>query len=1459
MNRKQIVFGLGLFVGILTLASLVCVRMAAAQPPEALIEEQAIVGQPAQPLGTIISGDITSDTTWFLAGSPYTVTSDISVAASATLTIEPGVVVLFDQYRGLGVEGKLLAEGTAAQPITFTGNFTTPASGWWSGLHVYYGTAQLDYVTVEYAGYSQGGSLQTNGGVVTVTRSAIRNGSADGVWAYGSGVIHVSDSLIAGNAGYALEYANSTVAPQLSGLTITGNGVDAIAFGSGSLSGARVWQNLGVPYIMLGSQDVAADGALTVEPGVVVQFDQYGQLSVAGRLEAEGTAAQPITFTGNFTTPASGWWSGLHVYYGTAQLDYVTVEYAGYSQGGSLQTNGGVVTVTRSAIRNGSADGVWAYGSGVIHVSDSLIAGNAGYALEYANSTVAPQLSGLTITGNGVDAIAFGSGSLSGARVWQNLGVPYIMLGSQDVAADGALTVEPGVVVQFDQYGQLSVAGRLEAEGTAAQPITFTGNFTTPASGWWSGLHVYYGTAQLDYVTVEYAGYSQGGSLQTNGGVVTVTRSAIRNGSADGVWAYGSGVIHVSDSLIAGNAGYALEYANSTVAPQLSGLTITGNGVDAIAFGSGSISGARVWQNLGVPYIILGNQYVVADGALAVEPGVEVQFDQYTQLQVEGRLAAVGTAAQPITFTGHFTTPMAGWWNGLTIWYGAATLDYVTVAYGGYSQDSNIYIYNGQASIAHSQLSHSSGAGLYAATGGVGVSVEQSQVISNTGYGIWNNYPESLLMAANNWWGSASGPTADGDCNPGGTGSPVSMGVVYRPFLSAPNAEPPFLEPRDVYLLQVSPSRWFVPADGSSTAWISVTMRTGAGQPLPNHAVHLSTSLGDLAESELTTNAAGQAFAYLTSLITGTAFVTVTSGGGDVCSDWAIPAYTQISFVAEEDSPLTPDGEAPYLNNALEVEPEPIVQGVPSTITLRLTNPFSAPITVNGTMGYLQFGIGQTFGPVKEITDWVIPAHSEQTLHIPWTPPLSGHYCLEFHYWYTGGSARMAALAGKNGRAGKNMDVQPGSTLPPKQKDLIEKGQLASSAIDDGTTLLQLLMDLKGTLMGMWGNAIPQQIFGNILSFNFESYGAAGCALAGGESCGGWSGPKLQAPAPFGTLGNMMDSAPRQDYSTPTRPPRIQLPTYPDLYLAGQDLLVTAPITSDIPPARLQALSDLVTATLDLHINLYAAVVAQDRWAGATEANDLEWSAQQSAAFLYYKQKAGSAMLRVADTYDALIAELQSEGIVDIVVTADDIRAYQERLQTQGFTELEIRCARELGLTDAGIEAARQRRLAVDPDKAAGSVMGKWQELAAALRALGNSFVSTYTFPEQIPGGAGAAASEDNNLAQFFQSVFTLQVGNPLSQTATVELHVRRLDIPNDWIVSADWITATLAAGEQTTATVTVIPASASVQGTQPKVAIEGYIGDQLVGGVVLGVAVPEYVPFTPPSEYLVYLPLLMK
>lgn len=84
---------------------------------------------------TNVSGFISANTTWTLAGSPYIVTGNTLLSHGYTLTIEPKVVVKFEDNTALQIDGELIAIGTPKNRITFTSNKNTPASGDWAKIH----------------------------------------------------------------------------------------------------------------------------------------------------------------------------------------------------------------------------------------------------------------------------------------------------------------------------------------------------------------------------------------------------------------------------------------------------------------------------------------------------------------------------------------------------------------------------------------------------------------------------------------------------------------------------------------------------------------------------------------------------------------------------------------------------------------------------------------------------------------------------------------------------------------------------------------------------------------------------------------------------------------------------------------------------------------------------------------------------------------------------------------------------------------------------------------------------------------------------------------------------------------------------------------------------------------------------------------------------------------------------
>jgi len=112
-------------------------------------------------------------------------------------------------------------------------------------------------------------------------------------------------------------------------------------------------------------------------------------------------------------------------------------------------------------------------------------------------------------------------------------------------------------------------------------------------------------------------------------------------------------------------------------------------------------------------------------------------------------------------------------------------------------------------------------------------------------------------------------------------------------------------------------------------------------------------------------------------------------------------------------------------------------------------------------------------------------------------------------------------------------------------------------------------------------------------------------------------------------------------------------------------------------------------------------------------------------------------------------------------------------------------------------------------------------------------------------------------MAQINATHTTIQLGNPLTQTATIEIRVRPIDLPADWVVGVFPAQVTLLPGEQITVTVSIVPGAPAPQGITPSVAIEGYVNGQLLGGVADDIVVPRYMPFD--GKWHVYFPVMQR
>jgi predicted outer membrane repeat protein len=96
---------------------------------------------------------------WTLSGSPYLVEGAIMIPNNATLIIEPGVTVNFQGAYKLYLQGRILANGTVADTITFTAADTT--NGWlgiqFDNTPATNDTSKFYYCKLQYSKTTDGG------------------------------------------------------------------------------------------------------------------------------------------------------------------------------------------------------------------------------------------------------------------------------------------------------------------------------------------------------------------------------------------------------------------------------------------------------------------------------------------------------------------------------------------------------------------------------------------------------------------------------------------------------------------------------------------------------------------------------------------------------------------------------------------------------------------------------------------------------------------------------------------------------------------------------------------------------------------------------------------------------------------------------------------------------------------------------------------------------------------------------------------------------------------------------------------------------------------------------------------------------------------------------------------------------------------------------------------------------
>jgi hypothetical protein len=570
-----------------------------------------------------------------------------------------------------------------------------------------------------------------------------------------------------------------------------------------------------------------------------------------------------------------------------------------------------------------------------------------------------------------------------------------------------------------------------------------------------------------------------------------------------------------------------------------------------------------------------------------------------------------------------------------------------------------------------------------------GGSILESLIINNTLYGVYNVTPARPVLATNNWWGDPNGPKSDLTACSTGNGDEVTAGVLFRPVITDTSMTPAF-PLSDAPILTLSPRRWFAPANGMTRVYFDITLRDGDGKPLPGRVIHLISSLGSVVDGG-TTGPDGKTLAYITSPTAGEADVTATLDPANTC-EGALSPTSRITFTPPLDiTDLMPNAAAPYMNTNLIILPKPTVVGIPSTLTVRLTNPYTVSITVDVGFEYVQSSIGLVFGPVAEVSGVVIPADSTLTIDVPWMPQVSGHYCFQVHYEITS----IGGLA-----------------VYTPQVELKNYGQVNDNSLLGSLLNAATKMPLQNALNSL---AAVNWFIDN--AFDTDPFGIPMYAVQQHIT---WM--MVQAAE---ISRNLVGDPPRQDYDSLAIPPRISLPP------------VTPP--EGVSLALAAAVEDVRQAMAEVVYYGRGATISLDRYGGASAASDMQWASEQSNAMLYYNEQMGSALITASQVISGFYQVLVDENIPEVEITVSDVITYQNRLSTQGFTADELAAYQSLGLTTEEIEAIRQGYIQADPNKIAGSPHAKLLDLVARFAILGQELLHPRVFEPSfsVSGGAG--------------------------------------------------------------------------------------------------------------------------
>ncbi|MDQ5984637.1 MAG: hypothetical protein CSYNP_00332 [Syntrophus sp. SKADARSKE-3] len=193
-------------------------------------------------LASTLSGSLKTDGYLILANSPYRVSQDVIIDGGATLYIEPGVVVQYDQKTVIVVEdGGIIAKGTADAPIVFTASGASPTPGFYAGVARFMKNTKVNsnfvYCILKFADIA----LDLHHGSPEISYCHITRNAQSGIFCRNDAAPTISYNTLSGNKGDGAITCVGNARPKINFNNIQDNDIAIRAMSSIYIDASQNW------------------------------------------------------------------------------------------------------------------------------------------------------------------------------------------------------------------------------------------------------------------------------------------------------------------------------------------------------------------------------------------------------------------------------------------------------------------------------------------------------------------------------------------------------------------------------------------------------------------------------------------------------------------------------------------------------------------------------------------------------------------------------------------------------------------------------------------------------------------------------------------------------------------------------------------------------------------------------------------------------------------------------------------------------------------------------------------------------------------------------------------------------------------------------------------------------------------------------------------------------------------